>query len=58
MQRGPVPEPNGTLFAFAPKASGCSKPVEGVIKNALTVLAALVGVRFGPKLATYTNLFV
>ena len=56
MQRGPDPAPKGTPFDAVPDVNGCSRPVVGVMKNALTVLAGLLGVKFGPRLAMYTNL--
>ena len=46
MQRGEDPEPKGTVVA-----TGVRKPVVGSMKKALTELASLLGVRFGPIFA-------
>ncbi len=43
MQRGEDPAPNGTVVVI-----GVSLPVVGSMKKALTELASLLGVRFGP----------
>ena len=44
MQVGEAPAPKGTVVAI-----GVNLPVVGSMKNALTELAELLGVRFGPK---------
>jgi hypothetical protein len=51
MHRGEDPEPKGTLFEFAPDESDVNLLVVGSIKNALTELASLVAVKFGPEFA-------
>ena len=46
MQRGEDPEPKGTVVVIWVR-----KPVVGSMKKALTELASLLGVRFGPIFA-------
>ena len=48
MHRGEDPEPKGTLVA-----SGVNLLVVGSMKYALTELASLVAVKFGPMLVRY-----
>ncbi len=56
MHCGVEPEPKRTLVPLAPPDSDVNLPVVGSMKNALTELAGLVGVKFGPWLARYRNL--
>ncbi len=51
MHCGEDPEPKVVLVVLAPPESVVNLPVVGSIKNALTELDGLVGVRLGPMFA-------